>query len=106
MNTKEIRWTDRGLRATQRLMDLVERENLAQLLKWGIQKHTVAEWSLILNEEVGELNKELCTLSFETDANRRAAIARQARAEAVQVVTLGMKVIEMLEAEEGAGDIP
>ena len=35
----------------------VRKENHAQLMKWGVQSHTLPEWLMFIGEEVGEVNE-------------------------------------------------
>ena len=82
----------------------VERENYDQLRKWGRQEHTVAEWAVILSEEVGELMKELCEEQFRVGLNLSDDYCPEAddylrheniQSEAIQVITLAAKIFRM-----------
>jgi NTP pyrophosphatase (non-canonical NTP hydrolase) len=54
MNKKEkAEWT----RHLDGIIEEVRAERHSQLAKWGKQAHTLADWHLILSEEVGEVAK-------------------------------------------------
>lgn len=71
------------------IFEMVRQENKRQLEKWGIQTHTAFEWLAYLTEELGELAKAIS--EYEYRDGERAAIT----AEAVQVATLALKMVEM-----------
>lgn len=81
------------------LRSLIESESFRQMRKWGRQTHTVAEWALVVSEEFGEAMKDLCEIHFrdsltDTNAARSAFVE-----EAIQTVTLLLKMIRMAEGE-------
>lgn len=84
---------DGQLRSFEDLQALVMAENLRQLKKWGVQRHTLPEWLMYLGEEVGELNQAAGDYY-----HGRASRTDKARAEAIQAATLALKIAEMLEA--------
>jgi hypothetical protein len=86
-----IEWTDPNSKPLLNgaLRSEIESENHRQLMKWGVQTHTPAEWLLILAEEFGELSKEVC------DTNWNLTISPNLREEAIQVATLALKIAEM-----------
>lgn len=45
------------------LNDILKEHNKT-IEKWGVQDHKPHEWCLILNEEVGEINKEALEMYF------------------------------------------
>lgn len=91
MTDKE--WTDRQLATLPVLVDLVKRERDRQHGKWGTQTHSPAEWALILQEEEGELARELLGLHFNGD---HYTGPENLEAEAIQVATLALKIAEMV----------
>lgn len=44
---------------TKKVLLEVEQERLNQISKWGKQEHSLADWYLILAEEVGEVAKAI-----------------------------------------------
>jgi hypothetical protein len=92
-------WTDRGL--TDSLIGMwgqiaVLAEDARQQLKWGLQTHSPAEWAVIIAEEEGELQKELCEAHF------GRGNLKNLRAEAIQTATLALKIAKMAEEQERA----
>lgn len=87
-------WQDKKLETLNSLLRCIQDENRRQLAKWDEQKYSIAAWSLILNEEVGELNKELCTMHF-TEGAGEYQTRRDAFYEAIRVATLALKIAEM-----------
>lgn len=75
------------------LIKLVKLENEKQIEKWGIQDHDPPTWMLILNEEVGELNKAV--LKQWVNAGDYRKFRDQVIKEAIQVATLALKIAEM-----------
>lgn len=75
-----------------------------QLEKWGIQDHPIADWFLILGEEVGEAQREACEHVFSgrfpdhypPDPER----LNRLRAELVQVAAVAVAMIESLDRNE------
>ena len=58
------RYLDRGLVTLPQLIAELKAESDRPDSKWGRQTHTLADWWLILSEEVGEAAKEACDLHF------------------------------------------
>ncbi len=87
---------DLCLKNLPNLIELIESENQRQIGKWGIKDHDLPTWMLILNEEVGELNKAV--LEQWVSGGDYREFRRQVRLEAIQVATLALKITEM---EEG-----
>jgi hypothetical protein len=88
-----------------KLMELIGMENKSQLKKWGIQDHTSPEWMLILNKEVGELNKAVLESWFFVDScldlnadEKRAKLDQNVIDEAYSVATVALKIAEMFNA--------
>jgi hypothetical protein len=88
---------DHGLKSIEHLIRLVEKENNRQIEKWGIQDHASPEWMLILNEEVGELNKAVLEHWINTDILKDDDLIIEIIKEAISVATLSLKIIEMFE---------
>ena len=82
----------------------VARERGRQLRKWGVQDHPIADWFLILGEEVGEAQREACEHVFSgrfpehypRDPERLARL----RNELVQVAAVAVAMIESLDRNE------
>ncbi len=90
----EIKYTDYGLSPSDRVIEQVLNEDLAQLRKWGIQSKTAFEWMNHLTEEVGELARAIAEHHYADGTSRE--IVR----EAVQVATLALKIAKMFELQE------
>lgn len=67
----------------------ISEENNSQLLKWGVQSRTPAEWLMFLGEEFGELCKAVAKHQF------RNGDKWDVYDEAIQVITLSLKIAEM-----------
>jgi len=91
-----IIFTDLKLVNLEGLLDYVDKENERQIKKWGIQTHNSAEWNIILNEEIGELTKEMLEIHF-GDWEKARKHYETAFKEAIQVSTLALKIAEMLD---------
>lgn len=87
-------YTDKELNFFGELESEIRTENSFQLRKWGKQTHNLPEWMLILNEEVGELNKAV----LEQELQGIEGIVT-IRTEAIQVATLALKIAEMIKDE-------
>jgi len=83
--------TDQKLVSLRHLMSLVQSENLFQIEKWGVQSRSPFEWNAYLNEEVGELARSICEHYY------RGGDKKHVIREAIQVVTLALKIAEMYE---------
>lgn len=90
------RLNDRGLSVPLldgMLRGMIERENLRQLTKWGVQNHDPAEWGSILGEEIGELFKEINRVQF-PPYRAQGNLAD----ETIQAAVLLLKIAKMAEA--------
>ena len=65
----------------------VEKENINQINKWGIQTHSMCRWVTITAEEFGSIAKAV----LNEDKDR-------VYAEAIQVATLCLKIAEMVKS--------
>ena len=74
---------------TTDINDLVWKENVNQIKKWGIQDRSPFEWLTYLTEEVGEL---ACAIS---ENEYRDGTPQDVTNEAIQVATLALKIAEM-----------
>lgn len=99
---------DQALKALVPLTVAVAHESMSQILRWGVQEHTVAEWAVILAEEAGELQKEMCEFHFalklpetRAKADKLLGIRLRLYREAIQEATLALKVAEMLGEPDG-----
>ena len=91
------KYRDETLRTLYRVRGLhsrIDRENVRQLEKWGVQEHTLPEWLMFLTEEVGELAEAIAEFEY------RKGAADKIRDEAIEVVTLGLKIAEMITLQE------
>lgn len=79
---------------TPKLMPLVYRENVRQLEKWGVQDHDAFEWLGFASEELGELAKAI------SEHRWRNGSPESVIKEAIQTVTLCLKIAEMYMALE------
>lgn len=86
---KEIIFKDPGLTLIDFafLLD----EDLRQLDKWGVQKHSPFEWLAFLAEEVGELAEAITEFVY------RGASKEHISKEAISVATLALKIARMAE---------
>lgn len=83
-------YEDKMLNNMNDLLGLISKENISQVKKWGVQKRSLFEWQLYLTEEVGELSKAIAELSYR-DGSKEEVVT-----EAIQVVTLALKIAEMV----------
>ena len=90
-------YTDQCLKNNEWILKLIQDENAAQLLKWGIQVHTAFEWLAFTAEEMGELAKAISEYEFR-DKSTKAKM--KVVKEAIHVVTLALKIAEMFEKQE------
>ncbi|MFW9849452.1 MAG: hypothetical protein ACFFF4_09935 [Candidatus Thorarchaeota archaeon] len=67
----------------------VYNENIRQVRKWGIQKHTLTTWHTIAAEEFGEFGKALLEYTF-GDEDARLKM----HDEGIQTITLLLKIME------------
>jgi hypothetical protein len=78
-----------------------ERER--QHAKWGQQDHDIANWFLILAEEVGEAAKDACEFTFvehmgEPDRGAyQCAMLLRLRSELIQVAAVSCAMVEAIE---------
>ena len=95
---KNKEFTDLNLSNLDNLLFFIKKENEKQIKKWGVQTHDTIVWNTILNEEVGELTKEMLEIYIDDsgEANRHY---KSAFHEAIQVATLSLKIAEMLFAK-------
>lgn len=78
-------------------------EHVRQEARWGIQRHPFEVWMLILGEEVGECNRAVLNLRFETGAPVKPERVSEAlstfRAELVQVAAVCAAAVEQIDEE-------
>jgi len=75
-------------------------ERKRQNEQFGVQNHDPARWSLILNEEVGEANKEVCEYEFATRTADEQIRLQNLRTELIQVAAVALAFIESLDRNE------
>lgn len=93
-----------ALTATLHAIRCVTDERGRQLQKWGVQDHPIADWFLILGEEVGEAQREACEHVFAgrfpdhypPDLER----LKRLRDELVQVAAVAVAMVESLDRNE------
>lgn len=78
----------------QKAIRLCIEERKAQLEKWGHQNHPPAIWHLVIGEEVGELAEAILDLRYSNTGMPHV------KAEAVQVATSAIALIEWIEEQE------
>jgi hypothetical protein len=88
---------DQCLKYLDDLIDFVLSENGKQIDKWGIQDHDLCIWDTILHEEVGELSKAILENKF------GGVSATAILHEAIQCVTISLKIAEMVYAYDIVG---
>jgi len=86
---KKLVWKDKELVTLPKLVRLIKNEHLHQMAKWGVQIRTAEEWMLYLTEEVGELAEAVSEYKYRKGEKKHIEL------EAIQVVTLALKVAEM-----------
>ena len=84
---------DRCLKNMDRLIKMILDEHKHQLDKWGIQDHDINEWLNFTMEELGELAEAISEHKYRDGSKGNIVY------EAIQVVTLALKIAEM-SAEE------
>jgi len=92
---KELR--DNGL--TEEALNMVVAEDMAQVDKWGHQRHSIFEWLAFTTEELGELSQAICEHHF------RDGDIQQIVLEATQVATLALKIAWMVKESGGASEL-
>jgi|SRR3990167_1795011 len=83
-------YKDQCLKDVEHLKNEVLRENVSQIIKWGVQTHSLFEWGNYLAEEVGEVAKAIAELEY------RNGTKEELYKEAIQVATLALKLAEMV----------
>ena len=73
------------------IFKMIDRENLSQLEKWGVQRKHVFEWLAWTTEEFGEFVKEVNDLNYERKFDYGLAIT-----EGIQTITLLCKIVSAL----------
>lgn len=82
----------------------VSKERGRQLAKFGIQDHPIADWFLILGEEVGEAQREACEhvfrLRFPEHYPDDPERLHRLRKELVEVAAVAVAMVESLDRNE------
>lgn len=73
------------------LITLINKENIKQLNKWGIQDRDPFEWLGFATEELGEMAKAI------SEHRWRSGVPEDVVKEAIQTATLCLKIAEMFE---------
>lgn len=73
------------------LMARIRREGDRQLVKWGVQSHTLPEWMLYLAEEAGEAAQ-----AAGDHYHGREVTADKLVQELIETATLALKIAEMM----------
>ena len=69
-------------------------ERVSQNKKWGVQRHSMAEWLSILVEEVGEVAQAINRLNFPSDA--KETDADNLYKELIQVAAVASAIAEQV----------
>ena len=96
--------TTDALTATLHAIRCVTDERGRQLQKWGVQEHPIADWFLILGEEVVEAQREACEhvfrLRFPEHYPDDPERLQRLRAELVHVAAVAVAMLESLDRNE------
>lgn len=87
-------YKDRSFEDMDWIIDCLEKENLSQIRKWGIQERTAFEWLAYAMEELGELAEAIIEHEY------RQCPKEKVISEAVQAATLLLKIAEMYKKGE------
>lgn len=82
-------YTDKQLKDMYWLYLDIRKESEHQIIKWGIQTHTLFEWLNYTLEELGELAKAISEHEY------RSGTKKEIYDEAIQTATLCLKIAEM-----------
>ncbi|MFC5408031.1 hypothetical protein ACFPMF_01830 [Larkinella bovis] len=77
----------------------VRGERERQEAKWGQQNRRPHIYSIILNEEVGEVNKAICEWYF-GDADATLQNLKDIRSELIQVAAVAVAMVESMDRNE------
>ena len=83
-------YTDLQLVSIDKLVEDILIESDEQVRKWNIQTKSLPEWMLYATEEVGELADAILEFTY------REGNVVKAYSEAIQVVTLYLKIAEII----------
>ena len=86
-------YEDQLLKYNDWICGKIQKENLAQISKWGVQKRTAFEWITYLTEELGELAEAISEHEY------RGASKEEVVKEAIQVATLALKIAEIFDVD-------
>jgi len=78
----------------EKIVEDIMLERDAQDSKWGIQRHSMTSWLVILGEEFGEVCKEVCDCWTKGDSPE---LRRRMRQELIQVAAVAVAVLEQLD---------
>lgn len=88
------------------ILDDVAAERKRQNEKFGDQSHrSLGLWNVILGEEYGEAQREMCDLSFEDEPRQRLLLGQRLREELIQTMAVCAAIIEAGD-EHGWGSWP
>lgn len=76
------------------IIEQIEKENVNQITKWGVQERSAFEWLAYTIEELGSLAKAISEYEY------RGGLRESVVSEAFQVATLAIKIGEMYKKEE------
>ena len=91
MTEKSSTFEDEMLIRLDELVAKIRREGDRQLIKWGVQCHTLPEWMLYLAEEAGEAAQ-----AAGDHYHGREATADKLVQELIETATLALKIAEMM----------
>lgn len=89
---------------TFQVTDEVQEERRRQNRKFGVQDHPIADWFLILGEEVGEAQREACEhvfrLRFPDHYPDDPERLHRLRKELIEVAAVAVAMVESLDRNE------
>lgn len=91
---KDAKFKDLRAKYFHEIETSIHQENYNQIQKWGVQHARLFEWSAWTTEEFGEFIKALNEFVY------GRAEYKPAVKEAIQTITLLMKIVEILENQE------
>lgn len=91
---KMKQYTDLAFSTFNYLTDDIYTESRKQIDKWGIQTHSLFEWQNYLTEELGELASAIAEFEY------RKGSKEEIYKESIQVVTLALKIAEMVKHDK------
>jgi NTP pyrophosphatase (non-canonical NTP hydrolase) len=83
-----------------RILAKVREERVAQVSKWGVQRHDFSVWMTILGEEFGEVCQSLLDARrFPDSSDTHKAALLSVRDELIQVAAVAVAIVEHIDEE-------